>query len=273
MDADAVTPLRRLIELVPPPVRPHGTRGDTALAERDLGWQVPQHVLEVLAIYGSVTFLGWLHLPSPFVADDVAALRARRRGLERAFAGARSLLAFSDPAGTWLFAGADGGISVASEGEATHSGWSLAHFLCSWLTGAERFGLPSLQDITGADDIPPFATPQWDSQRPSRIAWMFVQGGASTRAERWAALREALGAHQACARIGEGEKRQDRVFVGDLEADVFYDSYNRRDGVEQIHVRFYEDRKGDVRARLETMLANAGMSLVRMDSPRGPTSW
>ena len=265
--------LQRLIDLVPPPRRPLGALGDRAAAQQALGWDIPAHVFEVIEAYGSVTFVGWLHQPSPFVAGDADALRARRGALERRSPGARSLIAFSDPEGCWLFVGADGGISVATRAGPTHTGLPLSEFLRSWLTGEQRFSLPSVQELTETDDIPPFATPQWDASRPSRIVWTFVKGGAPKRADRWAALRAALGPHQRCAQIGEGERRQDRVFVGDLEVDVFFDSCNRRDDVEQIHLRFYEDRKADVRARFEALLASAGMTLVKMESPRGLTSW
>ena len=265
--------LQRLIDLVPPPRRPLGAQGDRAAARQALGWDIPAHVFEVIEAYGSVTFMGWLLQPSPFLTGDVDALRGRTRGLERRSPGARSLIAFSDPEGSWLFVGTDGGISVATRAGATHTGLPLSEFLRCWLTGEQRFGLPSVQELTETEDIPPFATPQWDASRPSRIAWMFVKGGAPKRADRWEALRGALGPHQRCAQLRDGERRQDRVFVGDLEADVFYDSYSRRDDVEQIHLRFYEDRTADVRARFEAMLASAGMTLVKMESPRGFASW
>jgi hypothetical protein len=142
--------------------------------------------------------------------------------------------------------------------------------LHSWLSGGEHFGLgpPGLPD-----GIVPYATPLLDASRASRVTWLMVRPTSGTRASRWDALRGALGTLVPLSVNGEGERRQDKVFVEDAELWLTYDTINQRDGLEQLNLQHYLDRLDDVKRLLTPALAAAGLELVRAEGPRGVVPW
>jgi hypothetical protein len=263
--------LRRLLELCPPPSRPAGATGERAEARAALGWPVPDHVFDVVEAYGEVSWCDWLLMPSPFTDDGRASL-ANSAPLLDGIAADAGLVAFSDPEEALVFCGADGAIAVSSPA-GVETGGSLAETLLGWLDGSARRGLPAIDALAGAPDIGPCALPLWSDTRRSRVTWMFVRGGAPSRAARWAALAAALGPHRRISVNGDGEARQDKVHVDELELDLTYDTINVRDGVEQLHLRHYLDRQPDVKAALAGALAAAGLELVRVEGPRGRVDW
>lgn len=265
--------LARLLELCPPPARPSAATGDREAAREALGWPVPDHVLEVIEAYGGVAWMEWLLMPSVFSDEDRGSLRDSAPALEAIGAAAAGLVAFSDPEEALIFTGDDGLISVSSSAGVTATGRTLAEVLLGWLDGSEAHGLPDVAELAGAPDLGPYATPLWSAERASQIVWLFVRGGDGDRAARWAALGGALGPHRRLTVVGDGDARQDKVHVDELELDLTYDSINVRGGLEQVHLRYYVDRQPDVKAAVERALAAAGLELVRVESPRGRAVW
>lgn len=259
--------LKRLLARIPPPSRPAHARGDREAARAAMGWAVPDHVFEVLEAYGEVGWIDWMLLPSPWSASGLGALRNRVGASER------TLIAFSDPEEAVLFIGADGFVSVMSPAGAVDTGKPLADVLLSWLDGGESYGLPTPAELLEDAPLEPFAVPLWDEQRPARITWLHTRGGLATRAARWDAFREALGPHVPTAVRASGERQQDHLYLGELECSVIFDSYNKKAGAEQIHVRCYLDRLDAVKALVSRALAAAKLEVVRADSPRGAVEW
>lgn len=265
--------LEKLLTIAPPPKKVIFTRGDRDAARAAAGWAIPDHVLDVTEAYGHISWLDWMLQPSPFTTQGLEILTNVLRQLEEVAPGKRSLVAVSDPDGTLLFVDDDGMIAVSTDGDVVSTHRTLAEVLSSWLSGDEGWGLFPPIELTGANDIAPFALPIFDVARPSEIVWAFVEGGAPKRAQRWEAFRAAIAPHVLCARVSGGETQQDRVYIDELELVLFYDSYNRSNGAEQIQLRYYLDRKPEVKAMLERGLAAAGMKLVAVQGLRGDRDW
>jgi hypothetical protein len=254
--------LDRLIALCPPPLHPFGAGGDRSAARGACGWHVPYHVFDVIDAYGDARWMRILLIPSPYTPSGRLVIEQRRDDLP-------TLIGFTDPARTSLWIDAEG-VVVLGPTEEHRTGKTLAAFLYGWLAGEAAYGLPAVDRVAGLRGGRPWVLPRWDPGRKSSLRVVRVQGGAASRAERWRAFSGGLGAFVHCGIVSEGETRQDRVYLPELEAELLFDSY-AGPANEKLHVSSYEDRQPVLDARIDAALAAAGMArVVRGAAPAAP---
>jgi hypothetical protein len=192
-----------------------------------------------------------LRIPSPYSPDGRRAIEQRRGGMP-------TMIGFTDPSRVSLWIDA-AGVVVLGPTEEHRTEKTLAAFLHGWLAGEAAYGLPAVDPIAGLRGARPYALPTWDPERESLLRAVRVHGGAASRAERWAAFSGALGTFVHAGITGEGETRQDRVYLPELEAELLFDSY-AGPANEKLHVSCYEDRLPALDARIDGALAAAGMA-------------
>jgi hypothetical protein len=256
--------VERLLTLVPAPLHPFGSSGDRAKARAALGWHVPDHVFDVIDVYGDARWMRRLLVRSPYLASGRKALTQNRDDDDQ------QLIGYRDPRGLLVCAG-DDGVVVIGPKEEKQTKHTLAEFLYAWLSGAEAFELPPVARLAGMADARPYALPAWDLDREAALQEVVVKGGAAKRAERWERFSAALEPFVHCNVVSDGETRQDRIYLPDLEAEVFFDSY-RGPGKETLHLTYYLDRQDELDARLDAALAAAGMTRPDRASPAAPAA-
>lgn len=245
--------------LVPPPAQPLGARADRATSAELLGYTLPDSAWEVVERWGDGSWVSWLFMPSPHHASGRDELEGRLADARAIHADAR-LLAY-DEGGELLVYALDGEeVWVSAGGEASATEMTFPELLVAWLTGASDL-LPPVAELTSDEAIAPYFERGLDPARSSHLFEVQVRG-AGSRDERWATFSAALGEHVPWSRLGEGEARQERVYVTDLELNLMFESGS-------LHVWCYDDRLEDVKARLATALSAASMVVTGVRAPRG----
>lgn len=250
----------KLFERVIAPSRPRGHTGDRAAAEAALGYAYP--AWDVVEHYGDGRFLWWLCVPSPHVADGIESLQAQIETVTATVPGAR-LLAFSDPEGTFVYATADDDRVHLLVDETPHAtGLTFGALIEAWL-GGEVAALPPVDELTGDAAIAPFFAPDFDPARTSHIVWVDIENADTAR---WATALALFGGHVTMNRYRDEEGRlQEQLYLPSLEAQITFDLVSRP----QLHVRFYEDRRADVRALIHAICDAAGMTITGSRGTRG----
>ena len=226
-----------LVNGVVPPLHPRACSGDRSVAHSELGYELPESFWSVIETYGASSWLDWLLLPSPYSADGVEELIAHADVVREARAGAR-LVAFDDIEKAWVFLdGTSEQVSTLDDaGEVRTTGLALPDFLSEWLGGRGDAPMATPLELTGDAMIPAFVVPIVDPDRASRLVAAYTKRGDSSRAERWDAFARGIGAHVPMSVVSEGETKQNKIYLPDLEATVLFDSYGRDNDVEHLHV-------------------------------------
>lgn len=243
----------KLFERVAAPAKGRGTTGDRTAAEAALGYAHP--AWDIIEHYGDGRWLDWLCVPSPYCADGIESLRAR------AIAGAR-LIAYSDPEGTTIYATADDDRVHLLVDETAHAtGLAFGELLEGWLAGTVAV-LPPVAALTGDTALPPYFTPEFDPERTSHVVWVDID---NADAARWLSVLALFGGHVVMNRLFEDGRLQEQLYVPALEATITFDLISRP----QLHVRFYEDRRADVRALVYAICDAAAFTVTGSRGTRG----
>jgi len=252
-----------LAGLAAPPSQPLAAFADRATSEAVLGYSLPVSAWDVIERWGDGSWVSWLFMPSPHHARGRDELQARLDAVQAIDPAAR-LLAYDESDDLFLYALAGEQVWVLAGDEPRATEMTLPELLLAWLSGENDVLVPVVE-LTSHEDIAPYFERGLDPNRSAHLFEVQVRGPGS-REERWAAFSAALGAFMLWSRLGEGETRQDRVYVADLELNLMFETG-------ALHVWCYDDRLLELRVRLESALSAASMTITNIRAPRGFTPW